>query len=496
MTVKKLLVPAAAALLVLSFASGCSTLPEATKPPLPVGAPQAFTAAPATTADQTDATATAAEAILEERWWAEWNDPVLSGLVERAITGNTDVKLAATRVAEAHELLTQSGGARLPRLDFNATTGRARRAGATLGNAVNDVYSMGLTLSYEADIWKKNSYRQSATALELEALKAEERAVYHSIVAAVVRSYIDLSTMRELTELAEAIVATDVNRLEIIENRYNNGLAPSLDVYLVRQTVASSQSRVHLYRMQADNALHALNVLLGRYPSTPIKGPSTMTEPATAPAGLPSGLLARRPDLIAAAHRLEASNFRIGEAKGALLPKLSLTASGGFESTELSDLLDADQLFWNVLANLVAPLFDGGRLRSEVARQQILKDRAFLNYGQQVLEAFSQVEDALANENHQRLRLENLTSSASIARRALETSEDRYLRGLSDLITSLNARQSLNAAQTAMIEARRSILHARVGLHLALGGHWGHEEELQNISNSTRTDTNNSETNR
>jgi NodT family efflux transporter outer membrane factor (OMF) lipoprotein len=452
-----------------------------------VPAPQAFT---------NDAASKVAEAILSDRWWGAWNDPVLDELVEKAVSGNIDIKLATSRVAEAFELLTQAGGARLPRLDLNATTGRARRAGATLGDSVNDVYSVGLTLAYEADIWKKNSYRQSASAFEVEALQAEQTGVYHAIVAAVVRSYIDLRTMNELAELTLSTAETDKKRLEIVENRYENGLAPSLDVYLSRQTVAEARSRVHFYRLQADNALHALNVLLGRYPTTPVEDSPALAAPEHVPAGLPSALLTRRPDLIAATHRLEAARYRIGEARGALMPRLSLTASGGFESDDLSDLLDADQLFWNLLANLAAPLFDGGRLRSEVARQEILQDRALLVYGQKVLEAFRQVEDAISTENHQRLRLESLVSSVELAERSLETSEERYMRGLSDLITSLNARQSLNFARTATIEARRSILHARVGLHLALGGHWGHEIEQQGISNSNRTDKNNSETNR
>ena len=209
--------------------------------------------------------------------------------------------------------------------------------------------------------------------------------------------------------------------------------------------------------------------------------------PEPVPPGLPSELMLRHPDIRAAVDRLAAAHARMNTSKADLFPRISLTGSIGRESDQLKGLFIGDNTFWNLFGNLTYPLFNGGSLEALVDRQEAARQRAFLQYGNTMLIAFREVEDALVTEREQRLRLAALEQSVAHAAQSLEASQSRYLRGLDDLIPSLNARRSLFLADLERIESRRRILANRADLHLALGGDWGHEAQLETILDETAT---------
>ncbi len=458
----------------LLLLAGCSIAPEpreAESVPLP----QSFS----------NATQAGGE-VVSDGWWKSWGDPVLDSLVEKAVEGNISLKIAATRIGEAATVLAKSRGGRMPSLDFDASAGRARTNSSLTGKSITNSYSTGLTLSYVADIWGAKSEQQRSSQADMEAYGEDQLRAYQVVVGAVVATYVDRRAMAEQARLSVSTADTDRERLSIVEERYASGLVPSLDVYLARQAVAEAESRVHLYGLQADAALHALNVLAGQYPTTPLPKADEVSTvipvPGEVPAGLPSTLVARRPDIRASLKRLKAAYSMVVIAETDLLPQLRLTSSVGFSSSELNELLDMDQLFWNMLAGLTAPIFDGGRLDAAALAAHIKEDRAVLNYGNTVLTALKEVEDALMAERYQRRRLEVLELSAELAQASVNASEERYRQGLDNLLPTLSARLSRYQAQSALIATRQELLKSRTSLHLALGGDWGHENQLMEMA--------------
>lgn len=440
--------------------------------PGPPGAPDAY-----------GHTEQAMPAALAQGWWKTWNDPVLDALVEEAVAANLDLKIAATRVLEAQAIAVQAGSERYPEVGLSARGGRTRSPATAFSDSQNNVVSGSVSASWELDLWGRIAYRTEAAERGAEAAREDQLRAYQSLVAQVVKAYVDARLYDEQARLTRETGATDGRRVEIVEARYDAGLVPSLDVYLIRQTRADTEARVHSFTLQAQTARHRLNVLLGRYPATPLDeaAEQPLDIPDPVPPGLPSELMLRRPDLRAAVDRFAAAHASADTARADLFPRISLTGAIGRESDDLEGIFVGDHTFWNLFGNLAYPLFNGGALRAEVDKQEAARLRAYLEYGNTVLAAFRQVEDALVTEREQRLRLVALEQSVAHAAQSLEASQSRYLRGLDDLIPSLNARRSLFLADLERIESRRRILANRADLHLALGGDWGHEDRMETL---------------
>ena len=463
-------------LLAALLVGGCA-ITSSYEPPASPPAPERF-ASDATAPEQT-----AANVVLQSGWWKSYNDPVLDQLVEAAVTGSPRLKIAAARVREARTLLFGASTDRYPTLSAQASAGRTRRPPTQFSSAVNNSFSTGLYLSYEPDFWGRIESTIAAAALDAEGLASDAERAYHSLVTQVVQAYVNARLAAEQSALALTTVGNDRQRLDSIRVRYEGGLTPAMDVYQTEQTLAGTEARARTFEIQATTARHALNVLSGRYPAAPLPDSGVALQlPTPVPAGLPSQLLGRRPDLRSAETKFAASHERLNSARGDLLPKFSLTAAVGRESTELRDLFIGDHTFWNLLGNLTYPLLNRGKLDSAVDRATIQKDRAFLEYGETVLQAFQEVEDALVTERELRARRALLTRSTDLATLSLEAAESRYFRGLDNLTPSLNARRAHYAAATERIENRRALLVNRAALHLALGGNFGHEPQIRAAS--------------
>ncbi|GAB4286012.1 MAG: efflux transporter outer membrane subunit [Deferrisomatales bacterium] len=417
-----------------------------------------------------------ATAALAHRWWTRFGDPVLDELVGRAVDGNLDLRRAAARVAEARAARTRARAPLLPEVTGSASAERARTAGVTFGDRVSSRYSVSAGFSYEVDLWGRVASLAEASHQEAVAAEADRARAYQALVAEVVRTYVDLAAALEQLDVLRRTAETDRVRLAVAEARFRRGLAPAADVHQTRQQVAAAEARVEALEQEASLARHRLGLLLGEYPAADDGlRPAPLQVPVPVPVGVPLDLLLARPDLVAAQGRYLAAAARHGAAEAERYPRLALTGTAGQASSALEDLTLGGASFWNLLGNLVQPLFDAGRRRAAAAEAEARAEQARLAWGQAVLEALREVEDVLTVEAAQRRRLAALDRSREAARKALATAELRYRRGLEEITRTLQARNTLLATELEQIEARRTLLRNRASLHLALGGDWGEE---------------------
>ncbi len=413
-----------------------------------------------------------------ERWWKRFGDEDLNALMAEAFAANPDLRQAYARLEQAEALVRTAGAAQLPSLEISGAGGRRRQTVGTAGPVTEDSYSLSLPASFEIDLWRKLASRTGAALLESGASREELKALYLSLSAQVADLYFLAMEQQAQLELTDRTIAAFADTLERVERRYREGLVPALDVYQSRQNLAAARSR----RPQFENALaaaeHALAVLLGRYPGRGIVERGRELPPAVPdfPAGLPSGLLARRPDVQAGLLRLQASDARIAAAIADRFPALRLTGSYGGQSTELGDLLASGNIFWNLLLNIAQPLFDGGRRAAEVDRTRAVFRENLAAYHQSVLAAFREVEDALAAGRTGLERIARLGEREEASAAALRLALDRYLQGLSEYLPVLTAQGLHFDAQSQLLAARRQIIADRITLARALGGAWMEQE--------------------
>ena len=275
----------------------------------------------------------------------------------------------------------------------------------------------------------------------------------------------------EQLRLAEATLASFRASADQVRERYEAGIRPSLDYRLSLANLKGAEANLYNRRQQLDLAKRQLEMLLGRYPEAGIGTPTELgATPPEIPAGIPSELVARRPDLTAAERRLVASGELVHVAKAARYPRLSLTATGGTATRALTDLLDGNFSVWSIVGNLVQPIFEGGRIRAGIERAEAVEDEGLASYINAVLNAYLEVERALAAEDFLAAR-EKALGEASLQSTAAESlAYDRYRSGLEDYVTVLESQRRSFDAESAWISVRRLRLDNRVGLYLALGG--------------------------
>lgn len=406
-------------------------------------------------------------------WLADLGTPALTRLVHEAVTRNFDLQSAASRVQAARAQARIAGADTLPRIQATAGASRSERATADAGivdNPSNHFEVQG-QVSWEADLWGRLSDESRATREEWQAAMADYDAARLSLAANVARRWFDVIAAQAQTRLARDTVESFSKSLDTIENRYRQGIGDALDVRLARNNLAAARANLAQRRRQQRNLTRALETLAGRYPAALAEPPDTLPDITSAvPAGLPAGLLERRPDLVAANARLNASGYRVAGADKNRLPGIALTASGGTSSNALRDLVDVDLLVWTVAASLTQPIFEGGRLAAQrdLARA---RDREALNdYASKALTAFREVEDALDSESYLADQEEASRTAAREARAAEELAEDQYRRGLTGIITLLESQRRKFNADSSLIDVANSRLQNRIDLYLALGG--------------------------
>lgn len=437
---------------------------------------------------------TNAAPVPEEAWWLKFGDTNLNALIDQALRHNQDLQAAVARVDAAAAQARIAGADRYPRLGagFDASRSQRNFIGFPFGNPdmgdgggdVPDVLStrtttfgLNLNVSWELDLWGRLHSGRRAAVAEVLASESDWNGVRQSLAGQTAKAWLAVVEARRQVELAESTVQTYATTAAEVRNRYERGIRPPLDLRLALANLAGAEALLQSRRTSETQAVHQLEILLGRYPAGRTEIASDFPDILeSVPAGLPADLLARRPDLAAARQALIASDWRVAQSKAALLPRLSLTASGGTSTEELSDLLDPDFKVWNLAANLAQPIFQGGRLRAGVDLSKAQTRQALARYQSAVLRAFAEVESVLAAEKNLGRREERLREAAEQSSAALQLAQDRYQAGLDSFITVLEAQRRSLEADTQLVTVRRVRLENRVDLHLALGGGFSGED--------------------
>lgn len=436
---------------------------------------------PATAADGLKSNSNAAETGQGNLspWWMRFGDPTTSELVRVALKNNTDLQVAAARVLEAQAGFKSAEASIWPQLNYNFTASHTKSSFVLpeMGRRTvySTTYSAGLSLSYQLDLFGKLKRSRQAQWASFLAEEANRLTVEHSIIAGVVRSRVALANAEDAKHIAEEIRDSWKQTLKTIERRYSLGLAGAVDLYLARENLAAAEATVRQLGASVTLARNGLDVLLGRSPGSGPEIPQTLPELPDLdeiPAGIPVALLDRRPDLIQAEMNLKAATYGVGAALADLYPSLSLTGSTGTTSDTLSDLLDSKASVYNLVGNLLGPIFSGGSRKAAVKVARARAEAAAASYSGAVLKALEDVANALAQDTMNRERLDDIRAQLKNARAADQLARDRYRRGVEAFLKVLETERRLRAAEQAMMSARADTWNARIDLFLALGGDW------------------------
>lgn len=443
--------------------------PPATQPETGIELPDAWTA-------ENDETA----APPTERWWEDFNAVPLTAAIDRALEYNTDMLMAAARVDQAAAQARIAGADLKPQLSAGLSGLRAKRnfvgfpipgsEGRVL-TTVSSNFGVSVDLSWEIDLWGRLNAQAREGIAVFQASQADYQGMRLSIAGQTAKAWFAVAEAQVQLDLAERTVASLTRSAGQVRSRFERGIRPPLDLRLALAQLYAAQASVQARKRQLDFAGRQMEVLLGLYPGRNLVFPEQLiATPVEIPAGLPAELVSRRPDLVAAERRLTASQQRLKGAHAALYPRLSLTASGGTSSSGLTDLVDGNFSVWSLAGNLVAPLFQGGRLRAGVDLAAAGIDENLAGYIGSALRAYSEVESTLAAEEFLAERVSALEKATEQSRAATKLAFDRYRNGLEGYITVLDSQRRTFEAESAWIAGRRERLDNRVDLYLALGG--------------------------
>lgn len=403
-----------------------------------------------------------------------FNDAILQELILQGLKNNPNLAATATRILDAQAQARITKSQRLPNLNVGATAGRNKNNfGFTTFSS--DTYSLGINTQWELDIWLKLRDQNKASLLEIVATENDLVFAQLSLAANISRSYFNLLAEQELlTQTAQS--TKNITSLESIAVRsFKRGLVTALDVQLARRDLANAKRSMTAQENLVNNAIRNLNILVGNYPNSLVKAQITnQTLPdltANLQAGIPSSVLANRPDLLATEIRLKAADLQVKVARKNLLPSIALTGNAGTSSSsELSDLLDSNFSVWSILGNLTYPLLNRAALKSNISFAENSLERITYNYANQVLNAFNEVESGLDSENSLRKQYAELTEVRDYAQASSARAKLSYEKGLVEANTLLSTELQLLSAEQSLIRTKNQLLQNRINLVLALGG--------------------------
>ena len=418
--------------------------------------------------------------IPEDRWWEVFIDPELNGLVDEVMENNLDIRKTVAQVLEIQARFVQTRADRFPEASLQFQAQRQRQPinipipGSPAGYTINS-YTLSLPASFELDLWGRLARAEEAALADLLTMEETRNTIAQTVVAETITLYLQIESLERRIQITEQNIASFRDSVALVERRYRRGLTSILDLKQASRILAQAEAVLPALRQELGTAQQRLAVLLGRYPETRPPRPQPEDyfrhlEPV--PPGLPSDLLLRRPDIRAAEARLMAANARVGVAKASRFPRISLTGSFGYNSTELDGLFSASSELWNVALGIVQPLFNAGRLEAGQRAAEARYQQEAVEYAITILNGFAEVERALLTRKEQLERRERLLNLLREARSTMEVAESRYKRGLVDYLTVLDAQRTNFIAQDDLVLADLAILSNRVALYRALGGGW------------------------
>lgn len=467
-------------LVAVSLVGGCDMGPDYKRPSLDV--PAAYRATPQS----------AAAAWPSADWWRGFNSPELNGLIEKARVQNFDIAAAVARVRQADAQVRIAGALLLP--DFSGTgdaswqhqglgTGSTSRFGTTTttttgrgSNASIDfrTYSFGLSASYELDFWGRNRASRQAAVASAMFSRFDQQTVALTVITDVANTWFTALSLADRLAVARSNLAGAEQVLAVIRGRLEAGTASALDVAQQEALVAGERALIPNFISQMEQQVIALGILVGEPPERITVTPGTLTALDLPPvaSGLPSELLARRPDVAGAEAQLVAQNFNIKVARAAFFPSVTLTGSAGYQAAALNHLITPGGALASLAAGLTLPLFDGGTLRGQLEQAKGRYDELLADYRKAVVQAFTDVDTALTawryaseQERLQRIAVEAATRAATIARAQLGA-------GTVDITTVLTAQTTQFNDEDTLVQVRLVRVQALLNLYKALGGGW------------------------
>lgn len=422
------------------------------------------------------------DSFADQGWWQIYQDPTLQSLIREALDNNLDVRIAAARIDQARAILGSTRLQQLPQISLSADAQRARTSvdqripGVP---AISNVFSVDGSLSYEFDFWGK--YRRATEAARAGFLASEyaKQNVMASLVSSVATAYLTLLTLDEQLAITQRTVGTRQKFVDLTQAQHERGTVSGLDVATAQAQLAIAQANIPDLERQIGISEDQLSVLLGRNPdailrpeNNQLKRMSELAAPPVPPAGLPSTLLERRPDLREAEQNLVAANANVGVAKANLFPSITLTATGGHVSTALSDLFSGPTKAWSVGGGLLQPLLSSQRNLYEVELANAQKRQALLQYQQSIQTAFREVSDALiARQKYGEFQVAQ-QAQVDAQRKANTIALARYRVGSASYFDVINADRDLFTAELSLSGAHLNTLLSLVQLYRAVGGGW------------------------
>ncbi len=456
--------------LMMVLLAGCATVgPEYVPPEIKAPATWHTELKDGMTAEATDPQTLA-------RWWTIFDDPVLSDLIDRSVTGNLDLKQAGARVREARARRGISQADQFPTLDASGSVTKKRSSQSTGTGRETKLYMTGFDAGWEIDIFGGVWRSVEAADADLEASQADLRDVLVSLTAEVALNYVEARTFQTRLAVAQGNLKAQQKTFDLIESRYQAGLSDELPVQQARYNLESTRSQIPTLRTGLEAAKNRLAVLVGQAPGSvhaQLAGhrPVPVTPPAVA-VGVPAETLRRRPDIRKAEHELAAQTARIGVATADLYPKFRLAGSIGLESIRSADLFKSASRFWGFGPSVSWNIFDAGAIRREIEVQSALQEQYLIAYEAAVLGALEEVENTLTTYAEEQLRREGLLEAVDAAQQAVQLSQDKYKAGLVDFSNVLDAQRSLLSFQDQLAQSNGAVTSNLITLYKALGGGW------------------------
>jgi NodT family efflux transporter outer membrane factor (OMF) lipoprotein len=478
------------------FSSACSSLSQKELSLLGIGSRESFVNSPKRDSEESHAAVSAKDL---RSWWRTFEEPELNRLLETAFANNTDVRIAIARLRQAQAQREQARASFWPSIGASGSISRTKRniGTFTLGQGssgpssiISTTYGVSIPVQYEFDIWGRIRNEAQAATFAERASFAELQSVGLSTTAEIAEQFFLARELCQQLELLDSTIRSDVAFYELVLSRYRSGIGDALDVYQAAQSLSTRRAGRPDFVASLVSARNQLKILVGEYP----EGNDVCDDKAFPKVGqgigpdVPAELLLRRPDVSAALLRLRASDAQLSAAIKDWLPRLKISASGGYESLDFSDLFSPETLVWRILGESVFAIFDGGLRNSQIDFQRALMDEREAQYLQVVLKACAEVENALKQRETLIERLVLLEERKNAISRTLRLSTEQYLQGIRDYLPILLSQGTLYSVQSELLRARRELISNYIQTARALGGDWrfGEGGELQERKDEMR----------
>ncbi|MFO1329555.1 MAG: efflux transporter outer membrane subunit [Rubrivivax sp.] len=444
--------------------AGCASSPPPAVPPPPL--PDRYAGSAAT-----------ASPVLEADWWKRFNEPVLDALVERALAANLDLRAAALRVDEAAVALGLARATQWPSVDFGAGVSRSRSSTLT-GQPVSPngpestSHRLSLSTSFEVDLWGRLRDATAAAQAQLLSTQHARDTVRLALVGTLVQSWLALRALDQQTATLDAQLKLRVDSLSLVQRRVKGGVASGLDEAQAQAALAALAAQTHELARQRSLLEHQIAQLVGDPAWTAARDARALPPPAAVPAGLPSELLLRRPDLQQAEAAMRAAFAQYEVTRKSAWPTLSLTASAGAQSAELLDIVKAGARVWSLGPQLLVSVFDAGRNQARTDEARLQAEQAVIGWQKSAQTAFREVADALGSGGALAAQESELERQRSAALEAQRIATRRYEAGYAGYLEVLDAQRVASDAELALLRVRQARLDASVALIKALGGGW------------------------